>query len=142
MAECFQHQERPDFPECQPGMENPWWLDSIHRIDVGTQERPNKTLQRIRRSLLLRRFLCPLLMRQKLKRKRRIMTVQPDIELAIRNTEANPNHHLWNNNGTWFVHYTVYPDPVTAERRRHSLKTRDVYEARERRDQLFRQLAA
>jgi hypothetical protein len=47
----------------------------------------------------------------------------------------NPNHHLWNNNGTWFVHYTVYPTPVTKQRVRMSLKTRSVAEARQRRDQ-------
>jgi len=50
---------------------------------------------------------------------------------------ANLNHHLWNNHGTWFVCYTVYPTPVTKERRRESLRTKSVEEARRRRDELF-----
>ncbi|MDB6169824.1 MAG: hypothetical protein JWM88_2688 [Verrucomicrobia bacterium] len=50
------------------------------------------------------------------------------------NTPSNPNHHLWFNNGTWFVHYTVYPTPLTKERIRRSLKTRNLEEARLRRD--------
>lgn len=57
--------------------------------------------------------------------------------LAIRVNEANPNHHLWNNNGVWFVHYTVHPDALTAQRVRRSLGTRDLAVARERRDQLL-----
>ena len=36
------------------------------------------------------------------------------MQLAIRVQDGNPDHHLWNNNGTWFVHYTVYPTPMTA----------------------------
>ena len=51
---------------------------------------------------------------------------------------TNPNHHLWNNNGTWFVHYTVYPTPVTKQRIRKSLQTRCVEEARRRRDELLK----
>lgn len=62
--------------------------------------------------------------------------------LAIRVDGSNQDHHLWNNNGTWFVHYTVYPTPITKERVRRSLKTKHVEEARQRRDELFRQLAA
>lgn len=62
-------------------------------------------------------------------------------ELAVRIDETNPDHHIWNNNGTWWVHYTVYPTPVTAERRRRSLRTKDVATARTRRDLLFVRLA-
>ncbi len=58
-------------------------------------------------------------------------------QLAIRTNPENPNHHLWFNNGTWYVHYTVYPTACTAERVRHSLKTRDLGIARQRRDALF-----
>ena len=61
-------------------------------------------------------------------------------ELAVRIDESNLNHHIWNNNGTWWAHYTVYPSPVTAERRRKSLSTKDVTTARFRRDRLFEQL--
>ena len=62
------------------------------------------------------------------------------IAAGIRINPHNPNHHLWDNNGTWFVHYTVYPTPVTAERIRRSLGTRCLEEARRRRDELFAQL--
>ena len=58
-------------------------------------------------------------------------------ELAIRTDEANENHHLWNNNGTWFIHYTVYPTSVTKKRIRRSLKTKDLGEARKLRDEIF-----
>ncbi len=61
---------------------------------------------------------------------------------SLRISEANPNHHLWNNNGTWFLHYTAYPTPFTKERIRRSLGTKDVNTARERRDQFFANLAA
>ena len=61
--------------------------------------------------------------------------------LAIRIEGSNPNHHLWDNNGTWFIHYTVYPTPVTAERIRRSLRTKCIADARLRRDRLFRRYA-
>lgn len=52
---------------------------------------------------------------------------------------GNDNHHLWNNHGTWFLHYTRYPTPVTKERVRVSLRTRCVEEARHRRDEFLLQ---
>jgi|TARA_B110000037_G_C16784793_1_gene368902 hypothetical protein len=61
-------------------------------------------------------------------------------EVVLRVDDNNPNHHLWNNNGTWWIHYTVYPSPVTAERRRSSLRTKDVIEARNKRDQYFKEI--
>ena len=73
----------------------------------------------------------------------RIMSTTNVITLAsLRISEANPNHHLWNNNGTWFLHYTVYPTPFTKERIRRSLGTKDVKIARERRDSFFGHLAS
>jgi hypothetical protein len=57
--------------------------------------------------------------------------------LAIRLNPANPDHHLWNNNGTWFVHYTIHPTPFTKQRIRASLGTKNLAEARLRRDQLL-----
>ena len=54
----------------------------------------------------------------------------------------NQNHHLWNNHGTWFLHYTVHPTPFTKERVRRSLGTKDIGVARERRDAFFAQLSA
>jgi hypothetical protein len=62
--------------------------------------------------------------------------------LAIRLNPANPDHHLWNNNGTWFVHYTIHPTPFTKQRIRASLGTKDKLQARVRRDQLLIQPVA
>lgn len=62
-------------------------------------------------------------------------------KLAIRVDETNPDHHLWNNNGTWWVHYTVHPDALTSVRRRKSLRTKCLDHAREVRDQLLVSLA-
>jgi len=61
---------------------------------------------------------------------------------GIRVRPENPNHHLWNNHGTWFLHYTVHPTPFTKERIRRSLGTKDIRVARERRDSFFNQLAS
>lgn len=60
---------------------------------------------------------------------------------ASRQRTENPNHHLWNNHGTWFLHYTVHPTPFTKERVRRSLGTKDVKVARARRDSFFANLA-
>lgn len=57
--------------------------------------------------------------------------------LSVRIDADNPNHHLWNNNGTWWCHYTVHPTDHTTRRERVSLRTRNVGEARQRRDALF-----
>ena len=66
-------------------------------------------------------------------------TVQlPSIRIRV----ENPNHHLWNNHGTWFLHYTVHPTAFTKERIRRSLGTKDLVLARRRRDQLFAELAS
>ncbi len=61
---------------------------------------------------------------------------------GIRITADNPNHHLWNNHGTWFLHYTVHRTPFTKERIRRSLGTKDIKIARERRDTFFAHLAS
>lgn len=53
--------------------------------------------------------------------------------LAIRVTN-NPNHHLYNNNGTWWIHTTLQLPDYTKERVRQSLQTRNLSLARERRD--------
>ncbi len=57
--------------------------------------------------------------------------------LAIRINRTNPNHHIYNNNGTWWCHYTRCPTPITAERVRLSLGTKSLSEARKRRDILL-----
>jgi hypothetical protein len=61
---------------------------------------------------------------------------------GIRVSAENPNHHLWNNHGTWFLHYTVHPTPFTKERIRRSLGTKDIRVARERRDAFFTHLTS
>ena len=39
--------------------------------------------------------------------------------LSVRIDPDNPNHHLWNNHGTWWLHYTVHPTPHTKRRGAH-----------------------
>ncbi len=59
--------------------------------------------------------------------------------LSVRIDDTNPLHHLWNNNGTWWVHYTLNFDFRT-RRRRCSLGTQSLEEAVRRRDELFDRL--
>jgi hypothetical protein len=61
--------------------------------------------------------------------------------LSLRVNADNPNHHLWLNNGTWFIHYVVHPTPITKARVRRSLRTKSLAEARARRDALFAEWA-
>jgi len=58
--------------------------------------------------------------------------------LAVRNVTLNPDHHLWNNNGTWWCHFTVHLPDFTKQRVRLSLETRVLEEARTLRNALFR----
>jgi len=58
--------------------------------------------------------------------------------LSIRNTNRNPLHHLWNNNGTWWCHYTLHLPDFTKRRVRINLKTSDLKKASRLRDQLLR----
>ena len=51
---------------------------------------------------------------------------------------AKPDHHLWNNNGTFWCHYTVHEPGYTKRRVRVSLHTKDQSEARARRDALLK----
>ena len=57
--------------------------------------------------------------------------------LSLRISPDNPDHHLWNNNGTWFLHYTVHRPDFTAARVRRSLNTKCIAQAREHRDRFF-----
>ena len=67
------------------------------------------------------------------------MTTHKNDRASIRIGAHKPNHHLYNNNGTWWMHYTAYPTPITTQRMRRSLKTSDVALARKRRDAIFAQ---
>ena len=59
---------------------------------------------------------------------------------SVRVDDANPLHHLWCNNGTWWVHYTLHFGP-RKRRIRRSLRTRLAAEAVQRRDELLARLA-
>jgi hypothetical protein len=60
--------------------------------------------------------------------------------LSIRLNYNNPDHHLWNNNGTVYIDFTVHPTPNTKLRIRQSLHTDDMQIARIRRDAVLEQL--
>ncbi|MBE2181095.1 MAG: hypothetical protein IAE97_11555 [Chthoniobacterales bacterium] len=47
---------------------------------------------------------------------------------------GNPNHHIWNNNGTWWCHFTIHKPDHTKQRVRVSLRTKCRETARKRRD--------
>lgn len=79
-------------------------------------------------------FQLPLLVRAP-KQKSRIMNTEA--KLSVRCRRGNPNHHLWNNNGTFWCHLTVHLADYTKRRVRLSLETHDVGQARQLRDALF-----
>lgn len=60
--------------------------------------------------------------------------------LSSRSTNSGSCHHLWLNNGTWWVHYTLHFG-YRKRRIRRSLKTRSLDEAIRRRDELFDRIA-
>ena len=60
---------------------------------------------------------------------------------SIRVDHAYALHHLWCNNGTWWVHYTVHFDH-RKRRIRRSLQTRSLTEAILRRDSLLLQISS
>ena len=62
---------------------------------------------------------------------------QADPKLSIRVSEANRLHHLWNNHGTWWVHFTEHLPDFTKRRVRRSLRTSDESVAIRRRDELL-----
>jgi len=57
--------------------------------------------------------------------------------LAIKVPGGRDDHHLWNNHGIWWCHYTVHHPDYTKQRVRCSLGTSDVAVARMRRDRLL-----
>lgn len=60
--------------------------------------------------------------------------------LALRVPRGKPAHHLWNNNGTWWVHYSIRHPEGATRRYRESLKTSDFETACRKRDKLLRAL--
>lgn len=65
------------------------------------------------------------------------MIVQKSKSHSLRIDPDNPDHHLYRNNGTWWIHYTRHLPDYTVERVRHSLRTKDRAEARRQRDRIF-----
>jgi hypothetical protein len=63
-------------------------------------------------------------------------------KLSIRVSEGNRLHHLWNNNGTWWLHYTEHLADFTKRRIRRSLRTHDLELAIRRRDEALGSVAA
>jgi len=57
--------------------------------------------------------------------------------LSCRQKTAGPDHHLWNNHGSWWFHGTEHRTDGTATRIRLSLRTRDVTKARRIRDRIL-----
>jgi len=66
----------------------------------------------------------------------------PAPKLSIRVSVDNRLHHLWNNNGTWWLHYTEHLADFTKRRVRRSLRTHDLELAISRRDEWLLTAAA
>ena len=67
-------------------------------------------------------------------------TTRPAMHLVSKEQESRPNHHLTNNNGTWWCQITIHQGPFS-RRLRFSLKTGNLERARALRDQVFENLA-
>lgn len=57
------------------------------------------------------------------------------VDLPDRHYSAN--HHIWNNNGTWWCHLSLARKRGPAKRIRFSLRTANLREARKRRDMIM-----
>lgn len=57
--------------------------------------------------------------------------------LVLRIHPDNPDHHLWWNNGTWWIHATIHKTDHTKHRVRRPLATKSVETARKLRDEAF-----
>jgi hypothetical protein len=65
------------------------------------------------------------------------MQTEPSLHLVTRRTDHNPNHHLMNNNGTWWIRFTLRSTEGTSKRHAYSLKTPDLDAARRKRDRIL-----
>lgn len=63
------------------------------------------------------------------------------LQLITRRTPT-PNHHLWNNNGTWWCYFTLKNADGITIRHRFSLGTKNLEKARSRRDSILADLRA
>lgn len=57
--------------------------------------------------------------------------------LFQRRESSNEEHHLFPNNGKWWMHFTVHMKDKTTERVRFSLKTGNLPKAQELRDNII-----
>ena len=50
-------------------------------------------------------------------------------DLSIRIDPTNPEHHMWNNNGTWWCHYTVHMPDYQKRRvlEKNRIRRRGIY---------------
>jgi hypothetical protein len=67
-------------------------------------------------------------------------TMTPEISRPVisrRQKIDGPNHHLWFNHGSWWIHYTIHLPDHTKARRRRSLRTSDLGAARRLRDRIL-----
>lgn len=58
-------------------------------------------------------------------------------QLSTRQKLSGENHHLWNNNGTWWFHGTRVLSDGSRRRVRCTLKTQNLTNARKRRDKIL-----
>ena len=65
------------------------------------------------------------------------MQTETSLHLATRRTDTNPNHHLWNNHGTWWIRFTLRSSEGKSIRPAYSLKTPDLNAARRKRDRIL-----
>jgi hypothetical protein len=65
------------------------------------------------------------------------MPTKQHLHLATRRTDHNPNHHLMNNNGTWWIRFTLRSTAGESIRPAYSLKTPDLESARRKRDRIL-----
>ena len=62
-------------------------------------------------------------------------------QLAVRINARNKNHHLWLNNGIWWLHYTIHLSDFTKKRVRRSMQCKCADAARVRRDYILQERA-
>jgi hypothetical protein len=132
----------------QPGLEKPTVAGKrpkvLFRCARQVDPDSNKVLRRpTARTGMCRRFFVPASGCVNQRRRINMSTATlgaPWASLSIKIDTENPDHHLWNNHGTWWIHYTVHQRDYTKRRVRVSLETRNLREARQRRNTLFAHL--
>ena len=59
------------------------------------------------------------------------------MQTSVRVQPFNKNHHIWQNHGLWWCHFTVHHRDHTKQRIRRSTGTRHLEQARQIRDFLL-----